>query len=118
MQLYQFYLPDELPEFDSYRVISITADVECLLKRIAALVPSHCNPGDMFNMTLIFIREGNLVGKHIPRGGLHTARELHVAHRYHWHSSRAACGSQISLSQLASCMWLTDITGTARTTYR
>jgi hypothetical protein len=88
MQLYQFYLPDELPEFDSYRVISITADVECLLKRIAALVPSHCNPGDMFNMTLIFIREGNLVGRHIPRGGLHTARELHVAHRYHWHSSR------------------------------
>lgn len=45
MQLYQFYLPDELPEFDSYRVTSITSDVECLLKRIAALVPSQYSPG-------------------------------------------------------------------------
>jgi hypothetical protein len=50
MQLYQFYLPDELPEFDSYRVTSISADVECLLRRIAALVPPHYKPGDTFSI--------------------------------------------------------------------
>jgi calcineurin-binding protein cabin-1 len=52
MQLYQFYLPDELPEFDSYRVTSISADVECLLKRVAALVPSHYKPGDIFSICI------------------------------------------------------------------
>jgi hypothetical protein len=65
MQLYQFYLPDELPEFDSYRVTSITADVECLLKRIAALIPPHYNPGIIFSITLILKNEGNLVGQYI-----------------------------------------------------
>jgi hypothetical protein len=61
MQLYQFYLPDELPEFDSYRVTSITADVECLLKRIAALIPANYNPGNVFIITLIFKKESELV---------------------------------------------------------
>lgn len=65
MQLYQFYLPDELPEFDSYRVTSITADVECLLKRIASLIPPHYNPGDIFTITLIFKKKNNFVGQYL-----------------------------------------------------
>lgn len=57
MQLYQFYLPDELPEFDSYRVSSISADVECLLRRIAALVPPHYKPGDTFSICTLFFKK-------------------------------------------------------------
>lgn len=55
MQLYQFYLPDELPEFDSYRVTSITSDVECLLKRIAALVPSQYSPVHLVEKVMAYI---------------------------------------------------------------
>ncbi|CAH0547224.1 unnamed protein product [Brassicogethes aeneus] len=43
-QLYEFYGPDCLPEFNSYKNVSITADLEQLLKRIIALVPPECDP--------------------------------------------------------------------------
>lgn len=43
-QLYEFYCPDRLPEFDSYRSISISSDLEQLLQRISALVPPECDP--------------------------------------------------------------------------
>ena len=65
MQLYQFYLPDELPEFDSYRVTSISADVECLLRRIAALVPPHYKPGDTFSICTLFFKKENRVRKYM-----------------------------------------------------
>jgi len=65
MQLYQFYLPDELPEFDSYRVTSISADVECLLRRIAALVPPHYKPGDTFSICTLFFKKQNHVRKYM-----------------------------------------------------
>lgn len=65
MQLYQFYLPDELPEFDSYRVTSISADVECLLRRIAALVPPHYKPGDTFSIFTLFFKKENHVRKYM-----------------------------------------------------
>jgi hypothetical protein len=65
MQLYQFYLPDELPEFDSYRVTSISADVECLLRRTAALVPPHYKPGDTFGTCTLFFKKENHVKKYM-----------------------------------------------------
>lgn len=65
MQLYQFYLPDELPEFDCYRVTSISADVECLLRRTAALVPPHYKPGDTFSICTLFFKKDNHVRKYI-----------------------------------------------------
>lgn len=43
-QLYEFYCPDHLPEFDSYKAISITSDLEQLLQRIIVLVPQECDP--------------------------------------------------------------------------
>lgn len=43
-QLYEFYGPGYLPEFNSYKNASISADLEQLLKRIIALVPQNCNP--------------------------------------------------------------------------
>jgi hypothetical protein len=65
MQLYQFYLPDELPEFDSYRVTSISADVECLLRRTAALVPPHYKPGDIFSICILFFKKENHIRKYM-----------------------------------------------------
>lgn len=38
-QLFEFYGPDKLPEFNSYKNASISADLEQLFKRIIALVP-------------------------------------------------------------------------------
>lgn len=43
-QLYEFYGPDCLPEFNSYKNASVSADLEQLLKRIIALVPASCSP--------------------------------------------------------------------------
>lgn len=43
-QLYEFYQPKALPEFDSYRYSSITNEMEQLLLRILALVPSDYDP--------------------------------------------------------------------------
>ncbi|KAK4873288.1 hypothetical protein RN001_015317 [Aquatica leii] len=43
-QLYEFYCPDVLPEFDSYKSLSILADVEQLLQRVIALVPAESDP--------------------------------------------------------------------------
>lgn len=42
-QLLEFYRPDELPEFDSFRLGSITADAESLFKKILTLVPPECD---------------------------------------------------------------------------
>lgn len=39
-QLYQYYAPDSLPEFNSYKSQSISADLEQLFRRIIDLVPS------------------------------------------------------------------------------
>lgn len=43
-QLYEFYGPDCLPEFNSYKNASISSDLEQLLKRIVVLVPNNCDP--------------------------------------------------------------------------
>ncbi|KAF5297375.1 hypothetical protein FQR65_LT01305 [Abscondita terminalis] len=43
-QLYEFYCPDVLPEFDSYKSLSILPDVEQLLQRVISLVPPECDP--------------------------------------------------------------------------
>ncbi|XP_056640755.1 calcineurin-binding protein cabin-1-like isoform X2 [Diorhabda sublineata] len=40
-QLFEFYGPDQLPEFNSYKNASISADLEQLFKRIIALVPPN-----------------------------------------------------------------------------
>ncbi|XP_059614787.1 calcineurin-binding protein cabin-1-like [Phlebotomus argentipes] len=43
MQLFEIYRPDNLPEFDSYKVDSITTDLEQLFQRILALTPKDIN---------------------------------------------------------------------------
>lgn len=39
-----FFCPDRLPEFDSYKNISISSELEQLLQRIIALVPQEFDP--------------------------------------------------------------------------
>lgn len=43
-QLYDFYRPDFIPEFDAYKFDSISSDTEGLLKRIVHLIPIENEP--------------------------------------------------------------------------
>ncbi|KAK5640159.1 hypothetical protein RI129_010970 [Pyrocoelia pectoralis] len=54
-QLYEFFCPDILPEFDSYKSLSILSDVEQLLQRIIALVPGKCDPQPLVSKTSDFV---------------------------------------------------------------
>ncbi|CAL1544545.1 unnamed protein product [Lymnaea stagnalis] len=42
--LYFYFAPAPAPEFDSYKIKSVTSDVENLLRRIYGLVPAELNP--------------------------------------------------------------------------
>ncbi|CAB3375984.1 Hypothetical predicted protein [Cloeon dipterum] len=57
--LFEFYRPDELPEFDAYRGSSISADAEVLFKKIISLVPPACNPQKTLENLRLFV-EGKL----------------------------------------------------------
>lgn len=57
--LLDFYRPDELPEFDSYRVGSITADAEALIKKIIGLAPEEYNPQKTLENLRLYV-EGKL----------------------------------------------------------
>ncbi|CAG0897136.1 unnamed protein product [Darwinula stevensoni] len=53
--LYNYFRPQQLPEFDSYRVASISSDLEALYKRIASLVPRDIDPNQYLDGLLEFI---------------------------------------------------------------
>ncbi|EFA00717.1 hypothetical protein TcasGA2_TC003597 [Tribolium castaneum] len=55
-QLYDFYGPDCLPEFNSYRNASISSDLEQLLQRIIALVPPAMDPQPLLPKLTEFIQ--------------------------------------------------------------
>ncbi|GIY46166.1 hypothetical protein CDAR_570561 [Caerostris darwini] len=42
--IFQYFKPNVLPEFDSYRTSTVSAELESLLKRISALVPPEEDP--------------------------------------------------------------------------
>ncbi|GFW50405.1 calcineurin-binding protein cabin-1 [Trichonephila clavipes] len=42
--IFQYFKPNVLPEFDSYRTSTVSAELESLLKRISALVPPEQDP--------------------------------------------------------------------------
>ncbi|KAF5296187.1 hypothetical protein FQA39_LY12641 [Lamprigera yunnana] len=64
-QLYEFYCPDVLPEFDSYKSLSVLSDVEQLLQRIIVLVPSECDPQPLMDKISEFVN-GNSEELPIP----------------------------------------------------
>lgn len=43
-QIYEFFAPCALPEFDSYKSISIPSELEQLIQRILSLVPENMDP--------------------------------------------------------------------------
>uniref|UniRef100_A0AAG5CSA0 Uncharacterized protein n=1 Tax=Anopheles atroparvus TaxID=41427 RepID=A0AAG5CSA0_ANOAO len=43
IQLFDLYRPDNLPEFNSYKLESISTDMEALLQRIIPLIPAEIN---------------------------------------------------------------------------
>lgn len=43
-QVWEFFCPNALPEFESYKNISISSELEQLLQRISSLVPPDCDP--------------------------------------------------------------------------
>lgn len=45
--LFEFYKPENIPEFDSARPMSISADAQHLFKKICNLVPKDHDPSDM-----------------------------------------------------------------------
>ena len=53
--LFDFYRPDVLPEFDSPRALSITADTETLFKNISQLVPKESDPKQILDAMAEFI---------------------------------------------------------------
>lgn len=44
IQLYDIYRPDKMPEFDMFKRDSITTEMEQLLQRIIAIIPSEIDP--------------------------------------------------------------------------
>ena len=60
--LYNYFIPEELPEFDSLRRISIDSDTEMLLKKIVPLIPTKYNPINHVQHIKDFLE----TGKEIP----------------------------------------------------
>ncbi|XP_055540519.1 calcineurin-binding protein cabin-1-like isoform X2 [Wyeomyia smithii] len=55
VQLFDIYRPDELPEFNSYKIDSITADMEAFLKHILLIFPEYLNISKYTEPTYNFI---------------------------------------------------------------
>ncbi|XP_055382064.1 calcineurin-binding protein cabin-1-like [Condylostylus longicornis] len=46
VKIFDFYRPEILPEFNSYKLDSISSDFEALLLKILPLIPKECDPTD------------------------------------------------------------------------
>ncbi|XP_043215817.1 calcineurin-binding protein cabin-1-like [Amphibalanus amphitrite] len=53
--LYYYFCPCELPRFDSYRDLSISADDEALFQRVMALVPEESSPDRLWRALEEFV---------------------------------------------------------------
>lgn len=50
--LFSYYKPSSVPEFDSYKSSTISAEQENLFRKIAAAVPTHLKPGSLIEEQL------------------------------------------------------------------
>ncbi|XP_069132021.1 uncharacterized protein [Argopecten irradians] len=57
-KIFEYFKPNSVPEFDSYKADAVSADVETLLKRIAQLVPESEKPAKVMENLQDYI-EGN-----------------------------------------------------------
>ncbi|CAG0913106.1 unnamed protein product [Notodromas monacha] len=77
VDLYRFVVPEELPEFDSYRVSTISADLEALLRRIASLADVKNDPATYCSDLERYIDgEGGKVYVMIPKNALVEMRRM------------------------------------------
>lgn len=54
-QVFDFFKPQYLPGFDSYKASTVSSELEVLLKRIVALVPPEEDPNNMENKVSAYI---------------------------------------------------------------
>lgn len=54
-QVFDFFRPQYLPGFDSYKASTVSSELEVLLKRIVALVPPEEDPNNMENKVSAYI---------------------------------------------------------------
>lgn len=59
IQIFDLYRPENLPEFDSYKLESISADMEQLLSKMLQLVPKDIDPYKNFDKVFSFISGSN-----------------------------------------------------------
>lgn len=55
VQIFDLYRPENLPEFNSYKLESITSDMEQLFLKIIALLPKEYNPCNSMHLIMKFI---------------------------------------------------------------
>lgn len=55
VQLFDLYRPDNLPEFDSFKLLSISADMEALLQRILKIMPKCLDISQFISLIEEFI---------------------------------------------------------------
>ncbi|XP_011308750.1 calcineurin-binding protein cabin-1 [Fopius arisanus] len=53
--LFEFYRPEVIPEFDSAKPMSISADIHHLFKKISTLVPKESDPSDLVEEMMNYI---------------------------------------------------------------
>ncbi|XP_076347198.1 calcineurin-binding protein cabin-1-like isoform X4 [Tachypleus tridentatus] len=58
VQLFDYFKPSVLPEFDSYKSSTISAECEILLRRISALVPPQEDPSNNVDKVVAYIEGG------------------------------------------------------------
>ncbi|XP_037772474.1 uncharacterized protein LOC119568143 [Penaeus monodon] len=66
LQMYQYYVPKELPTFQSSQIPSITDDVAALFKRIIALLPDEDKPENQTEAVEAYICGGSQECNFVP----------------------------------------------------
>ncbi|CAG2166979.1 unnamed protein product [Oppiella nova] len=77
-QLYDYFAPEELPEYDSLvRQTGITQDIEGLLLRVLELVPKHLQPNDKTDPIMKYIDSGDAIGGDVTTETTHITETIY-----------------------------------------
>ncbi|KAJ8401063.1 hypothetical protein AAFF_G00390200 [Aldrovandia affinis] len=66
--MFQYFKPKTLPEFDSYKTSTVSADLSNLLKRISGIVPRSDEPTLTMDEVSAYIEGGSLKVPSLPEG--------------------------------------------------
>ena len=77
-QLYHYFAPEELPEYDSLvRQTGITQDIEGLLLRIVELVPQNLQPNKRTDPIIKYIKNGENIPENITTETTHITETIY-----------------------------------------